>query len=368
MVFRTYSRLVQVSAVLLAVLTAGCFGGGEGNQMRNGEDVLIAGGSPSVAATDSIPGDVILTGGEIDFAGSAGGDYLGAGGSQKIAGRVRGSIRAVGGEIHASGSADRNVTIAGGNVSLDSTAVIAGNAYLTGGSVTVRGAVRGSLLASGGDVTINGPVGRDVEVAAGGLHLGPGAQIAGNLRYKVPKEKVMIDRGARVTGTTTALPVEKGFHTKSLLWMLGLVIVGIVLVALFPTFTTGAAETLYQSPGRSAIVGIIWICLVPIAAIIAAVTIIGLPLALLTINIWLMLLFIGDLPVALWIGKRLLRERARPGQSGAVLCVLVGGLVLVVIGLIPLLGGLVLIISAVVGIGAILLRLKGRTVQPEYSI
>jgi len=150
--------------------------------------------------------------------------------------------------------------------------------------------------------------------------------------------------------------------------MLGLVIVGIVLVALFPTFTTGAAETLYQSPGRSAVVGIVWICVIPIAAIIAAVTIIGLPLALLAMSVWMMLIFVGDLPVALWIGKRLMRERARPGTSGAILCVLVGGLVLVVIGLIPLLGGLVLAISGIFSMCAILLRLKGRTPQPEYSI
>jgi len=104
------------------------------------------------------------------------------------------------------------------------------------------------------------------------------------------------------------------------------------------------------------------------AVIIAVVTFIGLPLALVTMSVWLILLFVGDLPVALWIGKRLLRDRARPGRSGAILCVLVGGLILLVIAFIPLLGALVLIISTVVGTGAILLRSRGPTSQAAYSI
>jgi hypothetical protein len=52
---RTCSRFVQVSAVLLALSTGGCFGGGEGRQMRNGEDVLVAGGSPTVRAWTAFP-------------------------------------------------------------------------------------------------------------------------------------------------------------------------------------------------------------------------------------------------------------------------------------------------------------------------
>jgi hypothetical protein len=317
---------------------------------------------------DSVPGDAILTGGDITFEGITGGDYLGAGGKQRIGGHVHGSTRAAGGDIVVAGVTDRNATIAAGNVTLDSTATVGGNAYVTGGNVTVRGSVRGSLLASGGQVTIDGPVGRDVEVRAGALHLGPRAQISGNLRYKVPKDKVTIDRAAHVAGTTTALPVERRIGTGSLIWMLGVVILGIVFVAVFPTFTTGAAEILYRSPGRAALTGIVWICLIPFAAAIAAVTGIGLPLAVVGVAVWFALLFLGGVPIELWIGKRLLRERARPGRSGAIICVLVGGLILAVVGLIPVIGNLVLIISGILGIGAILLRTKGPAAQPEYSI
>jgi cytoskeletal protein CcmA (bactofilin family) len=359
MVFRTHSRLAQVSTVLFAVAALGCTGGDGPRMLRNGDDVLMVGGAPFVRALDSVAGDAILSGRDVNFEGSAGGDYLGAGGNQNISGRIHGSVRSVGGEINARGTVDRNATIAGGNVSLDSSAVIGGNAYIVGGSVTIDGAVRGSLMASGGDVTVNGAVGRDVELSAGAIHIGPRAQIAGNLRYRGDKSKVKIDPGAHIGGTITALPVNKKSGTGNLIWLLGFAVTGIVVVALFPRFTTEAAETLYQRPIRSALAGLAWVCLLPFAMVIAAVTVIGIPLAIAGFAAWILVIFIGDLPVGLWIGKKLLGARARPGRTGAIFSILVGGLILAVLGLIPVVGLLVGVIAGVVGAGALVLRARG---------
>jgi hypothetical protein len=359
MMFRTQSRLVQMSTIICAAAALGCGGGGAPRMLRNGDDVLMVGGAPFVRLLDSIPGDAILTGRDVTFEGSAGGDYLGAGGNQNINGRVHGSIRSIGGEIHARGTVERNATIAGGKVSLDSGAVIGGNAYIVGGSVTINGAVHGSLMASGGDVTVDGPVGRDVELSAGSIHLGPHAQISGNLRYRGDKDKVKIDPGAHIAGTITALPVDKKTGTGNLIWLLGFAVTGIVVVALFPRFTTEAAETLYQRPIRSALAGIAWVFLLPFAMVIAAVTVIGIPLAIAGLAAWILVIFIGDLPVGLWIGKKLLGARARPGRTGAIFSILVGGLILAVLGLIPVVGMLVGIIAGVVGAGALVLRARG---------
>jgi phytoene dehydrogenase-like protein len=99
---------------------------------RRGEDVLATGSMATVM--DSVPGDAILAGGDLSFAGATGGDYLGAGGKQAVTGRIHGSLRAAGGEVHVAAAVDRNTTIAGGTVELDSAAVIARNAYLIGGA------------------------------------------------------------------------------------------------------------------------------------------------------------------------------------------------------------------------------------------
>jgi hypothetical protein len=365
MMVRTYAGLILVVVITSLV---GCMGGGpEQRVVNNGQD-RIALGSTMVYPTDSVAGDVIFAGSEVTFTGSAGGDYLGAGGSQKIGGRIHGSIRAVGGDIHSLGTVDRNATIAGGNVALDSTGVIGGNAYIVGGNVGINGAIRGGLLASGGMVVLNGPVGRDVEVSGGGLRLGPHAQIAGNLRYRVPKDKVTIDRAARVVGTTTALPVSTKPGLRGLLWVLGFFLAGIVVVSLFPGFTSEAAEILPLRPIRSALVGLGWAVLLPCAIIIAAVTIIGLPLAILTAALYMVVLVLGDVPFALWLGRLLLGARAGVGRRGALLSYFVGGLLLLLLGLIPVAGKFVMIVATVLGLGAIMLRAKAlREAAPMES-
>jgi hypothetical protein len=367
MIFQAHPRLILAlsSALLASTLACGGSDGQKSEVKRHGEDVLASGGTPSVP--DSVSGDAIMAGGDVRFSGTTGGDYLGAGGKQTIGGRIHGSLRAAGGDVQVTATVDRNLTVAGGKVVLDSMAAIGRNAYLFGGDVQVNGAVREGLLASGGQVTLNGLVGRDVEINGGALRIGPRAQIAGNLRYRVPAKNVHIDPAARIAGTITALHVPKAWGPGPwhLLWMLGFLVVGAAVVALIPRFAAEAAEILPRRPGWSALVGLGWIILVPIACIIAVITIIGIPLALVATAVYLVLLYLGRTPTAIWLGRRVLGARAVTGRQGAVVNFLIGGLILVLVGIIPLIGSWLLAIATVLGLGTILLRAKAsRERQP----
>lgn len=358
MVFQTHPRrfLALLGAVLVSS-TLSCRRASDEPQnevARRGDDVLATGSMATIM--DSVPGDAILASGDVSFGGVTGGDYLGAGGKQAITGRIHGSLRAAGGQVHVAAAVDRNATIAGGAVGLDSAAVIAKNAYLMGGTVQVDGTVRGALLASGGMIILNGVVGRDVEVAGGALRIGPHAQIAGNLRYRVPAGKVRIDPAARISGTVTAIPVAGRWGLKRVLWLLGFLMMGAVAVALFPGFMAEAAEILPQRPGRSALFGLGWAILVPIAICLAAITIVGLPLALLTAAIYAIMVCLATVPFALWLGQLLLGARARKGREGALMNFFLGGFLLLVVGIIPIVGGWVSLVAAVLGLGTIVLQ------------
>jgi cytoskeletal protein CcmA (bactofilin family) len=305
---------------------------------------------------DSVSGDAIIVGREVDVRTGIGGDYLGAAGKQNIAGRIHGSIRAAGGEIHVSGTVDRNATIAGGSVTLDSTADIARNAYLVGGNVWVNGTVRGNLLASAGNVVLNGVVGRDVEVRGDELRIGPHAVITGNLRYRVPAGKVHIDSAARISGTVTALPISRGWSLTHWLWTLGFLVVGGVVVALFPRFTEKAAETIPERPVRSGLVGLGAFILIPFAIIISAVTVIGMPLAIVVALLYGILAYLGTVPSAVWVGRLLLGARGRIGRQGALQSFLIGGILLLAVQVIPVIGPIVTAVALCFGLGAILLQ------------
>ena len=347
--------LAALGSVVVASALA-CGGSGRRSYTRLGDDVIMSGSSVYVMPNDSVPGDAILTGRSIEFRSSIGGDYLGAGGVQTIGGRIHGSVRATGGDIHVSGAIDRNTTIAAGNVTLDSTADIGRNAYLVGGNVAVNGAVRGSLLASAGTVVLNGTVGRDVEVRGDALRIGPHAVITGNLRYRVPAGKVRIDSAARISGTVTALPVSRGWSLTHWLWTLGFLVAGGLAVALLPGFTAEAAAIIPERPFRSALVGLGWFIILPIAITVAAITVIGLPLAIIAAVLWGILLYLGTVPFAIWVGRLLLGARTRAGRQGALLTFLLGGVLLLAVGVIPVVGPIVTAIAVCLGFGAIIIR------------
>jgi len=372
MVFQTRGRrLLALSGAALIASTLAC-GRSEKPQnevTRRGEDVIASGSTPTIM--DSVPGDAILAGGDASFGGVTGGDYLGAGGKQAITGRIHGSLRAAAGEIHVAAAIDRNATIAAGNVELDSAAIIGRNAYIVGGAIQANGTVREGLVAYGGAITLDGVVGRDVEVTGGTLRVGPHARIAGNLRYRVPAGKVHIDPAARITGTVTALPVSNRGALWRVLWILGFLLVGAVVVALFPRFMAEAAEILPDHPVRAALVGLGWGILVPVAIVIAAITVVGLPLAVLTAAVYLGVMCVASVPFAVWLGRLLLGARARGGLEGTLVNFLVGGFFLLVAGIIPVVGGWVSLIAGLLGLGTILLEaqaLRANHAQPTAPV
>lgn len=349
---RSPLRLALVISGLLT-LSVGCVRPKPENQvMQLGDDFLASGSAPMLR--DSIPGDAILAGGDITFTGFTGGDYVGAGGKQDIRGRVHGSLRAAGGRVSVNATVDRNATIGGGDVVVDSATVIGRNAYLIGGNLKVKGTVRGGLLATGGNVELNGVIGQDVEVASGTLRVGPRAQIAGNLRYRV-KNEVRIDPSARITGKTTALPVSKGPGPFSWLWTAGLLLMGVVVVLVAPRFIADAAETVQGRPGKAFLVGLGVGILGVIAIIIAGVTVIGLPLALVATALYLVFGALSGIPVAVWLGGKVLHARTLLGRQGPIINFFVGALILLVITIIPVVGGLVQVIATCLGFGAMLM-------------
>ena len=109
-------------------------------------------------------------------------------------------------------------------------------------------------------------------------------------------------------------------------------------------------------PFRSGLVGLGWFILVPVGIIVAAVTVIGIPLAIVTALLYGVVVYVSTVPFAVWLGRLLLRERTRPGRQGILLSFLLGGIVVLVVQNIPVIGPILSLIAACLGLGAIMLR------------
>lgn len=329
---------------------------GDENVVRRGGDVVAAG--RAVHISDSIPGDVMAMGADIGFSGSAAGDFLGAGGRQEVAGWIGGSARIAGGEVRMSASVGRNATLAGGRVEVLDPADIAGNAYLAGGEVRVAGSVGQMLQVAGGSVGLDGTFG-DVTVTADRLRVGPGAIIQGNLRHRVQPANVSIDPNARIAGEVIALPSPEHRDSPAALrwlWRLAFLLTGAVVIALFPGLARSAADALRSRTGLSAGLGILWLIGAPILVLVLAITVIGIPLALIVTTIYTTSLYVGPAVLGLWLGRLIFRGKGET-RAGLVGAFLIGGLILLLATLIPYAGIVILFLAAVAGAGALVTAL-----------
>lgn len=173
----------------------------------------------------------------------------------------------------------------------------------------------------------------------------------------------MIDPAARIDGRTTALPAAdwSGFgRVVRAVWMLGFLVAGAAAVLLFPGLAAGVLSSTREHAGASAAFGAAWMFGVPIVVVVAGATLIGLPLAALIAAVYLILLYLGRAAVALWLGDAIVHRSKAGARAAPVVSFLIGGALLLIIGLVPVIGPLVGFVATLVGVGAVLVAMWPR--------
>ena len=338
-------------------------------ERSSGADRFAAGPAVSIAAP--VAGDLFVAGGNIDVDGAIGGDAVAAGGNVRLAGPVAQDLYAAGGQVNLSGSVQLNARLAGGRIEIGPRAKIAGNVSIGGGEARVLGAIGGYLEVGAGRIFLDGPIAGDVEVAGGSVELGPNARIGGQLRY-ASREELKRDASAQVRGGIERIELPQaaresyvareraigGFHW---IWSAGMIVLAAVLAAALPACFSGAAAAVRTRWGHSLLAGFIALICIPAAALIALITVIGIPLALLAFALYFALLLAGYATTGICAGELALQvlEPARASRSGwRVLAAALGMLTVSLLAAIPWAGGLVVLAALVLGIGALLVRLK----------
>lgn len=339
-----------------------------------GADRFVAGGSALV--TRPVPGDLLAAGGELDVLGAVGGDMVVVGGNVRIDGATGQDLYAAGGQVGLDALVARNARIAGGRVRIGPRARIKGGATISGGEVNVLGGVESYLQVAAGRVYIDAPVGGDVEVAGDEIELGPDARIAGRLRYASEREPIRHPR-AEVIGGAERIPLPRGVEYKEIpwrgvaqtvfwLWTASQMLLGAMLVAAFPDTVSRVAATARRRPGWSLVMGFVGLVVIPSAALVIALTGVGVPIALLAGLAYLALLLVGCAAAGIALGSAVLERWARAhaqrtawraaGAAAAILAICV-------IVRVPFAGPLAALVALLIGMGAILLQF-GRAPQP----
>jgi cytoskeletal protein CcmA (bactofilin family) len=334
-----------------------------------GADHFIA-GCP-VRIERAVAGDAFAAGCSVDVDAAVEGDALAAGGNVRIGAPIGQTLYAAGGNLTVSAPIGRSARIAGGQVEIGPKAQIGGNVTVGGGDVRILGAVRGYVRAAGGRVLIDGPVDGDVLATSGTLELGPNARIGGKLTY-ASREDLARDAAAQVKGGVERLQIEGGWPVpaqaqRSLgrrggwVWSIGLMVIAGLLVAAWPAFQARVSEALRRRAGMSLLLGFVALVCIPAAALILLFTIIGVPLALITVALYLALLLVAYVSTGIGLGDWAL-ARFAPARASQrmwrIAAAVLGMLALSLLGRVPYLGGFIVFVALLLGLGALALQVR----------
>ena len=312
-----------------------------------------------------VVGDLIAAGGKVEVTTEVGGDALIAGGDVRMDGRVAESLFLLGGQLQVNGQVGRNARVGGGKIELGASSEVAGNLSVGGGEVTIKGRVNGYLHTAGGKVLIDGVVGGDVEARAGELTLGPNARIAGNLRY-ASREDIQRDPAAQVLGQIERIEIEGGWPMPEdmergmgrgggWIWTAGLLVLAGLMMWAMPRFFGKVATTWQVRFPMSLLLGFVLLVCIPAAAVLFLVTIIGVPVGLMSMALYPVLLLLGYVCSGIGIGQwgvaRLSPDFSR-GTVGQVAAAVAGVLAIGLLARVPWLGGAVMLVALLAGLGA----------------
>jgi cytoskeletal protein CcmA (bactofilin family) len=332
------------------------------------DDTLIAAGQ-TVAIDGTVNGDLFAFGRSVTIRGNVSGNVITGAETVTIEGTVGGDIVGAGRGVSLRGThVGRNFFGFGRDLAFDKSAEVAGNVLTFGDTMNIDGRVGMDLSTFGNNVLVTGNVQRDFEAYADQISVLPTARIGRNVRAHVDAEnKLQIAEGATIGGSVERKLVEReqrrnryattGFYVRQVVRIGAAFLTGLLLLWAFPVLRTLSLPTVGAAL-RSGGIGLVAAVVMPIAAVLACVTIVGLPIGILTFVLGAIGLYFGKTVIAQLIGRALFQSPAGPPHYAATL---IAGLTIVIIAInLPFVGGIVNFVLTVLGFGMIVTVLLGR--------
>ena len=316
-----------------------------------------------IEITTPMPADVIVAARRIDIVQPVAGDILAAGWRVALSARADDDVRIAAGEVTVNAPVTGDLTAAGGDITLGPQTHVSGRTWLTGNTVPIEGVLERDLYVAGATVELAGEIRQPVRIVAEKLDILPSARLLGPLTYQGPRE-AQVASGAVISGPITFDRIserevrrERSSRTVSgLLFSVHLFLAGLLVVIFLPRVESSVVATLRAQPGKSLLVGFVLLVTIPVAALLLALSILGLPIGLAMGALYLIALFGAVLVTAFFVGDaeaRLFKAGPISTRGQHALFLLAGVLTLALLR--SVLGGVIVLASVLFGIGALTL-------------
>jgi cytoskeletal protein CcmA (bactofilin family) len=253
-------------------------------------------------------------------------------------------------------AAARDQVVVSGNVVVPH-GTTANAVVIVDGPVVVAGHVTGDVFAINSTVTVSGTVDGSVTTVVKRARLLPGSRVGGDLNYG--EKKPAIAPGAVVSGDVNhedwnGVGAGVGWALRLILWVtvtVSTLVLGLVLLAFAPR----AAEAAWVVSQERTGLACAWAAGVffglPIVAVVAMITVFGLPLGIGLLLAYLPLALVGYV-TSCWLFGRIVARRRDWGPTRTFL---VGWGAARIVALLPFAGALLWVAASAFGLGVLLL-------------
>jgi cytoskeletal protein CcmA (bactofilin family) len=336
-----------------------------GQEIKN--DLFV--GADRTVIDGDVDGDLIVSSRTITVNGHVKGDIIAIAQSLLVNGTVDGNIRASCETLTVAGVVGKNVSFWGGHVILDPKGRIAGSATIGAGDANLNGRLGGDVLAYLGELEINGSVGGSARVEGRRLTIGSGAEIVGATHFE-GRNPAEVAAGAKLGSPIVFVEHHHGpdrtswryYWHRVLLWGASFVF-GLALLLMAPTFFYDVADAC-KRVGPTSGLGVLFLLATPPAVVLICITIVGIPVGIATLLLYVIALYSAQVFVGTWLGEKILG----PGVGvGPTLGRLALGLAIIrIVRLIPYLGVLLASVVLIWGLGALVFTLY-KYMRPHYA-
>lgn len=312
-----------------------------------------------------VKGDVFAAGQSIVINGTVSGDVIAAGYTIDVNGNVLGDIRSAANAITVNGAVGGSITSAGNLMTLKESGIVKRDVVMMGNSVDISGSVGGQVMGSANQLQLNSSVQGDVTIwDVENLIIGPKTMIDGSVTYRSTNEAQItpgVIKGKVQRLQPLPLPDKEVAETAGFSWLFALVMfaAGVLFWAtiylLLPKFLPSIEKTAMRSPLPSLGWGLLTLIVVPIAALLFMITVIGIPLALMLLLLYTVILGSARIIISDILGRLIVTYFKQEGRWPFVLSFMITYGILIFLGKIPILGLFINLIIASIAFGVLIL-------------
>jgi hypothetical protein len=214
-------------------------------------------------------------------------------------------------------------------------------------------------------VEIRGEIGRNAHTHSERVSVSKDSSIGGDLEIEIPSHgESDVDSGAKIAGEVRESVVEHhmpeqrsrwmdgGFYMRAFVYLVSAFLVGLLLHALLPGLFLGTVATSAEFV-RCLGYGFVALIATPVLLVVCAITVVGIPIAILGTFVYLTLLFVSTIVVGSLVGSSITGSDGESTYAfGAAL--LLGLAIVVVVMNLPFVGGLLRLLIGLVGMGLVI--------------